>query len=73
MCFATNKSDKGLTSGQWFAMFWQTLMQAVWVRDREREGDRKRDSWGGTSCRHTKNIRDEVKRDEGRLGKLCGA
>ena len=37
MCFATNKSDKGLTSGQWFAMFWQTLMQAVWVRDRERE------------------------------------
>lgn len=40
MCFATNKSDKGLTSGQWFAMFWQTLMQAVWVREGGRERER---------------------------------
>lgn len=30
-------SHKGLTSGQWFAMFWQTLTQAVWVREKETE------------------------------------
>lgn len=33
--FLGRKKLKGLTSGQWFVMFWQTLTQAVWFREKE--------------------------------------
>lgn len=60
-------SHKGLTSGQWFAMFWQTLMQAVGVREKETERGTVREE----HHTHTHKKSDEINRDEGRLGKYA--
>lgn len=57
LCFSTNNSQKGLTSGQWFASYVG-----------QRKAERQQDSEGGTS---QKKILDEIKRDQRSLGKYA--